>query len=58
MLHVLLGRDIGLDAELVWQYFGEPDEWDPVVAWITTPDGEGSRTVTNRKSMFPYISSI
>ena len=58
MLHVLLGRDIGLDAELVWRHFGEPDEWDPVVAWITTPGREGSRTVTNRKSMFPYISSV
>lgn len=61
MLHVLLGRhgDVGLDAELVWQYYGEPDEWDPVEAWIPTtgPGGEGMRSVRG-KCMFPYISPV
>jgi len=61
MLRVLLGRigDSGLDAELVWQHYGEPDEWDPVRAWISTtgPEGEVMRVVKG-KSMFPYIPSV
>jgi hypothetical protein len=59
MLHVLLGRHSGLDSELVWQHFGEPDEWDPVQAYIfrTGPEGEMMMSVEG-KSMFPYISSV
>lgn len=59
-LYVLLGRqgDVGLDPELVWQYFGEPDEWDPVCAHIPTVlGGDETRTVKVHKDMFPYISS-
>ena len=61
ILCVLLGRerDSGLDSELVWQHYGEPDEWDPVQAWISTTGSEGEvmRSVKG-KSMFPYISSV
>jgi hypothetical protein len=58
MLRVLLGGegDSGLDSELVWQHYGEPDEWDPVQAWISTTGSEW-RSVEG-KSMFPYISSV
>jgi len=32
LLHVLLGRrgNVGLNAELVWKHYGEPDDWDPI----------------------------
>ncbi|KAJ3873483.1 hypothetical protein F5051DRAFT_419141 [Lentinula edodes] len=59
LLHVLLGRqgDVGLDPELVWKHYGEPDDWDPIQAWIPTePNGKGMRVV-KAKDMFPYISS-
>ncbi|KAF5387197.1 hypothetical protein D9757_006846 [Collybiopsis confluens] len=39
LLHTLLGRrgdSIGLNYELVWKHFGEPDDWDPVLAIIPT----------------------
>jgi hypothetical protein len=59
LLHVLLGRqgDVALDPELVWNHFGEPDDWDPIQAWIPVDlDGQGMRFV-EAKDLFPYISS-
>lgn len=39
--HVLLGRegDVGIDSELVWGYFGEPDDWDSVAAHTAVVSG-------------------
>ncbi|KAJ4470957.1 hypothetical protein J3R30DRAFT_3408191 [Lentinula aciculospora] len=44
--------DVGLDSELVWKHYGEPDDWDPIQAWIPTDPGskrmrvvQGSRHV-------------
>ena len=56
LLHVLLGiqGDIALDPALVWKHYGEPDDWYPIKAWITTDSG--LRNV-KAKNMFPYISS-
>ncbi|KAH7916633.1 hypothetical protein BJ138DRAFT_1139528 [Hygrophoropsis aurantiaca] len=59
ILRVLLGRegDVGFDPELVWKYFEDPDDWDPVRAWIPiVPRGNEMRTV-KAKDMFPYILS-
>ena len=57
-LRVLLGRegDVGLDPELVWKYYGEPDDWDSVMAWVPIrPKGDERKTLKAR-DMFPYIS--
>ena len=58
LLRVLLGGegDVGLDPQLVWKHYGEPDDWDPVYAWIPTDGGKGMRSVKSR-NMFPFISS-
>ncbi|KIK59494.1 hypothetical protein GYMLUDRAFT_60064 [Collybiopsis luxurians FD-317 M1] len=61
LLYVLLGRqgDVELDPELVWKHYGEPDDWDPVQAYISTDSAEGKRMrLVEAKDMFPYISSI
>ncbi|CAL1712994.1 unnamed protein product [Somion occarium] len=59
VLHVLLGGqgDIGLDTELVWKHFGEPDDWDPLEVWIPTGPTRKIMRVVKAKEMFPYISS-
>ncbi|KZT63207.1 hypothetical protein DAEQUDRAFT_770806 [Daedalea quercina L-15889] len=57
VLRVLLGRegDVGIDPDLVWKHYGEPDEWDVVNAWVpTVPNGEDGQFV-RPKSMFPFI---
>ena len=57
LLNVLLGRQgdvVPLDPVLVWEHFGEPDDWDSIQAWIST-DSEMKNVKT--KNMFPYISS-
>ena len=57
LLHILLDSDVPLDSELVWKHYGEPDDWDPVVAHIPiSPDRSKLRTV-RAKDMFPFISS-
>ena len=59
--HVLLGGegDVGFDSKLVWEHFGEPDDWDPIYALIPTTAGSAKewRTVTAR-DMFSFISSV
>jgi len=59
VLHVLLGRrgDVGLDSQLVWKYFGDPDDWDPAVAWIPLIPGGNEYKTIEARDMFPYISS-
>ena len=48
--------DVGLDPQLVWKHHGEPDDWDPVYAWVPIDGGKEMRTVESR-DMFPFISS-
>jgi hypothetical protein len=58
-LRVLLGHegDVGLDPDLVWEHYGELDDWDSLYATMPMHVGdEVNRTVTAR-DMFPYISS-
>ena len=59
LLHVLLGRQgaVGLDPDLVWKHYGEPDDWDPVQAWIPMSEGGEELRVVTAKDMFPYILS-
>ncbi|KAJ3767805.1 hypothetical protein FB446DRAFT_753756 [Lentinula raphanica] len=60
MFRVLLGKsgDSGLDPELVWKYYGEPDDWDPVRSWIPK-DKEGKEICSvHARNMFDYISSV
>ena len=51
---------MGLDPQLVWKYYGEPDDWDPVSAWITVDDSREDTEVKHVKArdMFPYISPV
>ncbi|CAL1707803.1 unnamed protein product [Somion occarium] len=58
VLHVLLGGQghVGFDTELVWKYFGEPDDWDPVEVFI--PYGPNKKPkVVKARDIFSYISS-
>ncbi|KZT02266.1 uncharacterized protein LAESUDRAFT_815464 [Laetiporus sulphureus 93-53] len=60
VLYVLLGRqgDVGLDPELVWKHYGEPDDWDPVEVWLPTdPPRNQEKRLVKARDMFPYISS-
>ena len=58
LLHVLLGRqgNVALDPELVWIHYGEPDDWDPIEAWIPTEANGKEMRIVKAKDMFPYIS--
>ncbi|KAF9441842.1 hypothetical protein P691DRAFT_739419 [Macrolepiota fuliginosa MF-IS2] len=59
LICVLLGRegDVGINSELVWEHFGEPDDWDAVWAIVpVVPNGE-ERKLVKAADMFPYISS-
>ncbi|KAJ3541368.1 hypothetical protein NM688_g6094 [Phlebia brevispora] len=59
VLHILLGRrgDVGLQENLVWKHFGEPDDWDPVAAsFPLVPWGDEYREVQAR-DMFPSRST-
>ena len=45
------------DPELVWKHYGEPDDWDPVRAWIPIGSENNVMRPVEAKDMFPYISS-
>ena len=59
LLNVLLDSDVALDSEQVWKYYGEPDDWDPVTAFINIGSDRAttSNTVVKAKNMFRFISS-
>jgi hypothetical protein len=56
---VLLDSDVPLDSELVWKHYGEPDDWDPVTAYIMRGSGSSRKLspVVKAKDMFHFISS-
>jgi hypothetical protein len=53
-----LGRagDAGLDPDLVWEHYGEPDDWDSIVASMPMHVGGEVRRTIQARNMFPYIS--
>ena len=61
MLRVLVGskdRRIPIAEPLIWEHYGEPDEWDPVTMIFSealTVNGNECKTV-QVKDVFPYIS--
>ena len=57
LLDVLLDSDIALDAERVWKYYGELDDWNPVLAFICVSPDRNLTTVVKARDMFPFISS-
>ena len=57
LLVILLDSDIALDAERVWKCYGEPDDWDPVLAFICVSPDRNLTTVVKARDMFPFISS-
>ena len=57
LLVILLDSDIALDAERVWKYYGEPDDWNPVLAFICVSPDRNLTTVVKARDMFPFISS-
>ena len=57
LLDVLLDSDIALDSERVWKYYGEPNDWDPVLAFICIDSDRKLCTTVKAKDMFPFISS-
>ena len=58
VLRVLLGNegDVGFDVEVVWKHFGEPDDWDDVVASICTHQWNKQPRLLRARDLFPYIS--
>lgn len=58
VLRVLLGNegDVGFDVEVVWKHFGEPDDWDDVVASISTRQWNKELRLVRVRDLFPYIS--
>jgi hypothetical protein len=58
-LRVLLGREgnSGLDRDLVWEHYGEPDDWDSIVASMSVHVGDPVNRLVHARNMFPYISS-
>ena len=46
-----------LDSQLVWKYFGDPDDWDPTAACIPLVARGNEYKSIGAKDMFPYISS-
>ena len=55
LLDVLLDSTVALDAERVWKYYGEPDDWDPVMGFIHVNPDRNLTTVVKAKDMFPFI---
>lgn len=56
VLRILLGGegDVGIDPELVWQYYDKPDAWHLGVYSTRTPGGE--RRSVRADGMFPFIT--
>ncbi|KAF8874525.1 hypothetical protein CPB84DRAFT_1853586 [Gymnopilus junonius] len=49
--------DPGFDRELVMKHYGEPDDWDPVRAYMPIQPGGRETRVVKARDMFPYILS-
>ena len=47
--------DVWMDKELVWDYYGEPDDWDPILAF--TRRGEEHITI-RAKDRFAFITAV
>ncbi|KAJ3974805.1 hypothetical protein EV361DRAFT_597645 [Lentinula raphanica] len=60
MFRILLGwqGDSGLSQELVWKYYGEPDDWDPIFTRFPLDEDSKEFRVVRARNMFDYISSI
>jgi hypothetical protein len=59
VLRILLDRDPegnGFHIDLVWKHYGDPDDWDPVLAFCPELPWDKERVVA-AKNMFPYILS-
>lgn len=56
VFRILLGGegDVGIDPELVWQYYDKPDAWHIGTYVATTPKGESRAVGTD--NMFPFIT--
>ena len=55
VLRILLGGEgeVGIDQELVWQYYDKPDAWH--LGTLVSPTPNGERTVS-ADEMFPFIT--
>ncbi|KAJ3768500.1 hypothetical protein FB446DRAFT_815874 [Lentinula raphanica] len=60
MFRILLGLrgDSGLDPDLVWKHYGEPDDWDPVFALIPRGKDHKEMWYVHARDMFDYISPV
>ena len=58
-LRVLLSHegDAGLDPDLVWEHYGEPDDWDSITAFMSVHVRGPVDRIVRARNMFPYISS-
>lgn len=56
MFSVLRGRagPVSLDEQLVWKYFGEQDNWDGMITFLS-PDSPDKPSILEAKSLFPFI---
>ena len=57
LLRVLLGRSgyAWLDEMLVWDNYGEPDDWDPVMAFMNKG---GEQVTVEAKDQFAFMSVV
>ncbi|KAG6889616.1 hypothetical protein C0995_016142 [Termitomyces sp. Mi166 len=48
---------IAFDEELIWKYYEEPDDWDPIY-FITSFPGEKESKIIQARDLFPFISVV
>ncbi|GJJ06695.1 hypothetical protein Clacol_000890 [Clathrus columnatus] len=51
------GGPSGMDWKFAWKHFGEPDDWDPIMAFRGKDPESKEVMVLEARDMFPYISS-
>ncbi|KAF9485067.1 hypothetical protein BDN70DRAFT_707202 [Pholiota conissans] len=47
--------EAGFDGTLVWNHFGEPDEWDPITAAVYKRADDKKATNIVARTLFPFI---
>ncbi|KAL4249363.1 hypothetical protein ABKN59_006895 [Abortiporus biennis] len=57
MLRALRDVKTGLDTDLIWKYYGDPDDWDPLMALIPASRGSQEMKKVQAQDLFTYIST-
>ncbi|KAL4249360.1 hypothetical protein ABKN59_006897 [Abortiporus biennis] len=57
MLGALQDVKTGLDLKLIWRHYGDPDEWDPLIALIPVSRDSEEMKKVQAQDLFTYIST-